>query len=180
MSISHQTAAPRSRNILSREQAIEIFQLKSNIKSMGVRTSLIAEQYGVSAKAIRDIWVGRTWYRDTFLLDTSRADAEERFMRKIGRPAGARDVKPRARRKDKEHELTKQKKPIQKDPEDSSFSPLHLVPSKEQNHRESDSSKPDASGKDLLLQSTAVGSVDQSTEFVDPFYSDWPYWHTAK
>lgn len=55
------------RSILTKDQAIEIFGWKftAGFASGRVSAPLVAKRYGVTAKAVRDIWVGRTWYRET-------------------------------------------------------------------------------------------------------------------
>ena len=47
--------------------------------------------YGVSIKTVRDIRVGRTWYRATCHLDASEPPAIERLAKKLGRPKGTKD-----------------------------------------------------------------------------------------
>jgi hypothetical protein len=54
--------------------------------------------YGVSAKTVRDIWVGRTWYWATYPLDLTRSISTERLERKLGRPKGKKDSRPRSRK----------------------------------------------------------------------------------
>jgi hypothetical protein len=46
--------------------------------------------YGVCEKAVRDIWVGRTWAAETWHLDPSRPLK----IKYAGRPLGCRDAKP--------------------------------------------------------------------------------------
>ena len=79
---------PRAR--LSEEQVIAIFQAKTCAAS----ATKVATVYGVSEKAVRDIWKGRTWSRETWHLDTSRPLQ----LKLTGRPKGCRDTKPRNRR----------------------------------------------------------------------------------
>ena len=79
---------PRAR--LSEDQAITIFQSKSSASS----AVNLARVYGVSEKAVRDIWKGRTWSKETWHLDTSRP-----FQLKLtGRPKGCKDKKPRKKK----------------------------------------------------------------------------------
>ena len=47
--------------------------------------------YGVSEKAIRDVWTARTWAKETWHLEPLRALA----LKQTGRPKGRRDSKPR-------------------------------------------------------------------------------------
>ena len=87
------------RAILVFEQAQEIFRYKSiSFAKERDKAGILARVYGVSVKTIRDIWVGRTWYRATFHLDPSKPISPERLMRRAGRPKGAKDSTPRARK----------------------------------------------------------------------------------
>jgi hypothetical protein len=58
----------RSRAVLSKEQAIEIFRYKTNLgnKSMTATSIALANKYNVNSKTIRDIWSGRSWFEATF------------------------------------------------------------------------------------------------------------------
>ena len=67
--------------------AINIFKLKGPSSS----AADVGRTYGASEKAIRDIWKGRTWARDTWHLDMSRAY----HFKQVGRPIGSKDKKPR-------------------------------------------------------------------------------------
>ncbi len=48
-----------SRSTFTREQAIEIYKLKNERDRQ--TTASLAERHGVTTKAVRDIWRGRTW-----------------------------------------------------------------------------------------------------------------------
>ena len=54
----------------------------------------VSKKYGVSEKAVRDIWTGRTWSKETWHLDALRS----RPVKKMGRPVGRQDTKPRKSR----------------------------------------------------------------------------------
>jgi hypothetical protein len=82
---------PRAR--LSERHVITIFQAKSP-KTSASTAAKVARVYGVSEKAIRDIWTGRTWSRETWHLDKSRPLQ----LKLTGRPRGCRDTKPRKKR----------------------------------------------------------------------------------
>ena len=91
--------ACKTRAILSKEQAIEIFLIKlENNRDSRCRISSrrsaasVARQYGVSDKAVRDIWMGRTWFRELMHLDPARAMMPER-LKLPGRPSGKRTQK---------------------------------------------------------------------------------------
>ena len=45
--------------VLTEKQAVHIFENRT------APAPALARQYGVSVKAIRDIWIGRTWARET-------------------------------------------------------------------------------------------------------------------
>mmetsp|Transcript_28205 Transcript_28205/g.58865 ORF Transcript_28205/g.58865 Transcript_28205/m.58865 type:complete len:252 (-) Transcript_28205:90-845(-) len=86
----------RSRVVLSRTAAREIFIVKSNLglESAHQASIRLAAKYRISSKAIRDIWKGRSWLDATFDLWSE----EDRPCRRIvGRPKGKKDSKPRAK-----------------------------------------------------------------------------------
>jgi hypothetical protein len=58
----------------------------------------LSKIYGVSVKTIRDIWIGRTWYRATCHLNHNQPLAPERLHKKAGRPKGVRDSKKRSKK----------------------------------------------------------------------------------
>ena len=87
------------RAILTDEQARDIFRHKPSPNSKERdRAGILARTYGVSVKTVRDIWVGRTWYRATVHLDPSKPVSAERLQRRPGRPRGAKDSRPRTRK----------------------------------------------------------------------------------
>ena len=81
--------ACKTRTILTAEQAVEIFKVKlSNQLSPSKKrnkTRKVAETFGISDKAVRDIWNGRTWLRETMHLDPARI-AMAAARRPPGRP----------------------------------------------------------------------------------------------
>ena len=62
------------------------------------KAGALARMYGVSSKTVRDIWLGRTWYRSTYSLDASKPPETERLAKKMGRPKGMKDSKPRSKK----------------------------------------------------------------------------------
>jgi hypothetical protein len=62
------TSKPRAR--LTKDQVVQIFKSKLNLPQLS--SGIPATLYRVSEKAIRDIWKGRTWSRETQHIDTSR------------------------------------------------------------------------------------------------------------
>ncbi|EKX37487.1 hypothetical protein GUITHDRAFT_116295 [Guillardia theta CCMP2712] len=105
---------PSARIILTEEMACEIYSKRTFGET---RSTLVAQEYGVSPKAIRDIWNRRTWSYATYdlwtaeeLLDYRRSRRCEKCntgqgghcvclpVKRQGRPAGAKDSKPRKKR----------------------------------------------------------------------------------
>ena len=85
----------RPRAVLSKSEVIDIFNARLTLKS----ATTVARFYGVSEKAIRDIWTGRTWAAETWHLDMSRPLK----VKLSGRPLGSRDSRPRKQRQATEH-----------------------------------------------------------------------------
>jgi hypothetical protein len=79
----------KSRSILTKSDAVCIFKKKNSIST----ASQLAILYGVSEKAIRDIWTGRTWSRETLHFDSTN----EIKAKTLGRSRGIQDAKPRSR-----------------------------------------------------------------------------------
>ena len=80
----------KSRAKLTEADALDIFHCKTHLMS----AACVSKKYGVSEKAVRDIWTGRTWSKETWHLDASRS----RPLKKMGRPVGRQDTKPRKSR----------------------------------------------------------------------------------
>ena len=157
--------SPPSRKGLTKEQAKEIFRLKFSLYTQGIDPISVSKQYKISTKTVHDIWSGRTWYRETLELDPFRPDAQERLRKKVGRPRGAKDSKPRTCKKsfaNQELSIT------------NSMGELMFV--------DSDSGIPDSISDDLHIQEEQKISFDPEMvrespgNFVDPFHNDWPHW----
>ncbi len=173
----------RQRNVLTKTQAIEIFMLR-NGKTVDTTVCLknassVAKRYGVSPKAVRDIWIGRTWYRETFFLEPQRADAGERLTRRIGRPKGKKDSVLRKRRDwlfpSTSYQLTTTEH----------GSPLRWKHSDNQEKTDDmhTSAFPDRSiKKQTIIAEANLIYAPISTEasnFGDPFHDDWHHWHPS-
>ena len=86
--IRHHTPVSRkARAKLKEADVLDIFHCKTHLMS----ASRVSKKYGVSEKAVRDIWTGRTWSKETWHLDASRSLP----LKKMGRPVGRKDAKPR-------------------------------------------------------------------------------------
>ena len=194
----------RLRNTLTKQQVIDIFCQKPDIRLRPKQadTCAIAKQYGVTAKAIRDIWIGRTWYRETFHLDPFRMDANKRLAIRIGRPKGAKDVRPRMKRSDipdQDADIAEAKKSAgmdifgvktQSSDEEAQQSPIYHEGKQLKQNFQVLRSNPESQLNRLIsnvdyskiifpdLKSTIF--QDQIYEqFNDPFHDDWPYWHNS-
>ena len=97
-----QVRCKKPRATLTSADAVEIYRRSLHRAPRSLRpasqwasAAALAREYGVSEKAIRDIWTGRTWAEDTRHLDSLRAP---RTARPKGRPPGRRDNGPRRRK----------------------------------------------------------------------------------
>ena len=117
--------SPGKRAALTAQQVREIFHsrippsrlLGSSARfSVSSRSVEVSRRFGVSPKAVRDIWNRRTWSRVTSTMqmiseaeaarhnicfNTVHGSAElrcESHLKKVGRPRGSKDSKPRRRR----------------------------------------------------------------------------------
>ena len=88
-SAQHVTSGKR-RAKLTESDVISIFQAKAT----RIQATMVGRSYGVSEKAIRDIWSGRTWAKETWHLSPSRT----LIVKQTGRPKGSRDSRPRKKR----------------------------------------------------------------------------------
>ncbi|EKX44120.1 hypothetical protein GUITHDRAFT_109903 [Guillardia theta CCMP2712] len=89
------------RAVISEEIAVEIFaKRKMNTKFKTADSCLVANEYGVSSKSVRDVWDRRTWVKATMPLWTPAEveQYEKSNKRPPGRPLGVTDSKPRKRR----------------------------------------------------------------------------------
>ena len=66
---------------------MELFRCKGGILS----ASKLCVRFGISEKAVLDIWTGRTWSRETARLDSERPAC----IKRTGRPLGCKDKVPR-------------------------------------------------------------------------------------
>ena len=82
------TAKPRAR--LTENDVINIFSCKQS----SMQATTVANMYGMSEKAIRDIWTARTWARETWHLEPSRT----LVLKQAGRPRGSTDSRPRQKK----------------------------------------------------------------------------------
>ena len=87
---------PKPQAVLTKDKAIEIFKISLKRSSAEKpNASLLAREYGVNEKTIRDIWTGRTWRDETQPL---AIDRKPRPPVKTGRPLGCKDTAPRRRK----------------------------------------------------------------------------------
>jgi hypothetical protein len=80
----------RPRTKITEKLAIAIYEMK--LRNGKACTAVeVGNLFGVSEKVVRDVWKARTWSIQTLHLDTKRSS----IIRKIGRPKGCRDSRPR-------------------------------------------------------------------------------------
>ena len=88
----------RRRSILTKDQAMEIFRAKlsndTEDPDKQIRAKSLGEKFGVSEKAVRDVWKGRTWFRETARIDPSMFLVTVK-TRLPGRPKGSKDKQQR-------------------------------------------------------------------------------------
>jgi hypothetical protein len=89
-----QHRSQKRRAILTELQAIEIFAFRSasSISMILSSASVLAKRYGVHERTVRDIWMQRTWTHATCSL---AANAGPMAKRKMDRPVGSKDARPR-------------------------------------------------------------------------------------
>jgi hypothetical protein len=149
------------RRILTGEQAQVIFGLKPDVNSQYRKTAeTLSRIYGVSAKTVRDIWLGRTWYRETYHLDKDKAPLTNRLMKKAGRPKGAKDSRPRAK----------------KTLFSSTDAKAYIRPRnrKENMPQSYDSQALALRGESYAWEPECLGV--SLGHFEDPFHNDWAFW----
>ena len=85
--LGHVSVASRPRARLTESQVLDIFEAKGK----ATNPMIIGAAYGVSEKAVRDIWKGRTWNLQTKHLDPDRVKLENKQAEK---PKAWKDQKP--------------------------------------------------------------------------------------
>ena len=80
----------KARAKLTRSDVLDIYKCKGSVTS----ATALSKHYGVSEKAVRDIWTGRTWSKETWHLYKSQPYP----AKKMGRPIGRKDAQPRKQR----------------------------------------------------------------------------------
>ena len=92
----NQVLCLKPKAILTSHDAVNIFKRSlPHFTPKNTSAVVVAQEYRVSEKAIRDIWTGRTWSEATDHLAPHRAP---RTPRPTGRPRGRLDTKPRKQR----------------------------------------------------------------------------------
>ena len=193
-----------SRSVLTAPQVLEIFMLKNSGNSQfsaqngNVRAKLIGQYFHVSSKTIRDIWTGRTWYRETHHLDPTRSDARERLDKRPGRPKGAKDSKPRVRKVIAVSKKTNQfssglvcTKALKDSVSWEHIPSEHIVsmscPSSARETKPTvllgtdgaDSLRMDWDTESATLSFSLPVEDNAGLDFDDPFHDDWKYWTSS-
>jgi hypothetical protein len=90
--------AGKARSVLTADQAVQIFKARPSEKSVTLASRELAEKYSVSPKTVRDIWSGRSWYKETYIFDKTKAPLIQKLSKVPGRPKGSKDSRPRQRK----------------------------------------------------------------------------------
>ena len=176
-----QKESMKTRAKLTESDALDIFNCKASVAS----ASAIAKLYGVSEKAVRDIWTGRTWSKETWHLDESRPIP----TKKMGRPLGRKDGQPRKSRglRTIPESQTSSDKTVHtcSKPQSIDMEPVFSIVMNEQSQaRKMDIEDVPSSAwvwhdhsiDDLLHEKTQCGF---DTTFKDPFGPDWVAAHCS-
>ena len=116
-------AKPRA--VLTAEDAVQIFRRSPRCDRLSSATATtLGREYGVSEKAVRDIWTARTWADETRHLDPQRPPRESKHP---GRPLGKRDGVPRRRKHGDPEDATKMKSREPRKPSPSSHGSLKQI-----------------------------------------------------
>ena len=191
--------ACKTRMILSPEEAIKIFKIKiSNQKSSKgeqVISRMVAREFGVSDKAIRDIWKGRTWLRETMHLDPAHVVMAAR-LRPPGRPRGdvhALDPGPDITsafafryRMDNLASHVPDRRPFQPIPITRAAPSPYTSPSEAPTFEHHDANSPAwfdsvhqsdyRSGSRTTRPAAEAAPLPESSRADDPFHDDWGHW----
>ncbi|EKX42011.1 hypothetical protein GUITHDRAFT_111865 [Guillardia theta CCMP2712] len=93
----------KQKALLTPEKAIEIYSLRGfQSDSKTAESCSIAKRFGISAKAVRDIWDRKSWAHATMYMWTAdeRREYDQVERRGPGRPVGSKDKVPRRRKQD--------------------------------------------------------------------------------
>ena len=89
MQVENKRSWSGPRALLTKQQATEIYMIGKLVRRMGIdpmlgsRSAQIAKTYGVSPKAIRDIWNRRTWQNETRHLWDKHEQPVIRYRRPV-------------------------------------------------------------------------------------------------
>lgn len=171
------------RAILTEQQAQTIFRFKpSPFSKARDRACILAKMFGISVKTVRDIWVGRTWYRATYHLDPSIPPASHRLVKRAGRPKGSKDRKPRTKKYlscpnySEPNQVNKEETETEEDCNTDEPNPTYKFGTEMSISVSSGfkSSSPEPVPIDIWL----FDSKNKPALFEDPFRDDWPFWPT--
>ena len=174
--------ACKTRTILTLPQVIQIFTIKKKhldsnaLESKCSTAAAVAKLFRVSEKAIRDIWSGRTWVRETMHLDPASAAAKAQRLRLPGRPKRHETEIVSDRNRNMANQPTSNileyapnlaahdTRLTANMSEYVTSPPASVIPEKNQHMPR------------LLLSSEPLASLYAD----DPFHDDWPHWEAAR
>jgi len=154
------THALKTNARLSDKQAVEIYALKAIAK---ISSSEVARRFHITEKAVRDIWCGKTWIRETsVLLDPAEAAFKFSQLRPPGRPKGIGTYQTA---------LSSQKLLADHIPPWKTTSKAH-GPNLASFSAESLSSCSRQESKSVAPEQNFSANIP----FIDSFHDDWPFW----
>ena len=172
----------RRRAILSKEQAIQIFQIKlaaDTLQRAHPASAQIASLFGISEKAVRDIWKGRTWARQTLHLDPNRllSTTNGRVMRQASTDFGPSHASRHKLNLGQPSDVREPSINHDHSPDTSIDSPISAFATSQsgQQYHESDFGRRQeivCNSIDYQLHEWSEGTLEFS-ELVDPFRLDW-------
>jgi hypothetical protein len=191
--------ACKTRAILTEDQAVQIFTLnmahKVNMDGQSISATAIANTFGVSEKAVRDIWKGRTWQRETMHLNS---DCKQRscILKMPGRPKGSKSLQ----HSDSRHTITPGIQIKMMKLKGTQNHAMSTGVSKSEAKRETPSPTTAPTGsfiiEDSLSSQVLLLSFSSPNPLLcfpeaeqplpghsredDPFHDDWPHWHIVQ
>ena len=176
-SISKRSGLPRA--ILTKEQVVSIFEVHLANESLPQRSAgrysaaTVAKNYGVCEKAVRDIWNGRTWFRETNRCRKNSVSCKISSPTSLSQPinAAAAGKKELSTEEECEHIPSG----CSSGADDTDCSDHGSVIGDAIASMECDWALLDSESE----ESSDIASFEQADgveDFQDPFHDDWPYW----
>jgi hypothetical protein len=153
--------ACKTRTILTLPQVIQIKSshlYSKTLGSKGLTAAAVGISFGVSEKAIRDIWRGRTWVRETMHLDPASYATTVQMLRLPGRP----------------------KRHATKAVSDRNRNMANQSTSNTSEYVASSAASVNPESIQHMARVVASLLPPESLYVDDPFHDDWPHWEAAR